>query len=98
MAELIITAADGQVRRFSLSGPVTLGRDPTCEIPLDDLGTSRQHARIRMEGGCYIVEDLGSKNGTILNDIQCDSSRLKDGDEVILGSVVPLSPELSLVE
>jgi sigma-B regulation protein RsbU (phosphoserine phosphatase) len=87
MAELVITATDGDTRSFSLSGAVTLGRDPSCEIPLDDLGTSRQHARIRPEGDGYVVEDLGSKNGTILNDFPCKSARLKDGDEVILGSV-----------
>lgn len=87
MAELVITTADGRTRRHELTGPVTLGRDPFCEIPLDDLGTSRHHARIRPEGDGYLVEDLGSKNGTILNDVQCTSSRLKDGDEVILGSV-----------
>ena len=87
MAELVITTADGRTRRHELTGPVTLGRDPFCEIPLDDLGTSRHHARIRPEGDGYLVEDLGSKNGTVLNDVQCTSSRLKDGDEVMLGSV-----------
>ncbi len=87
MAELVITSADGRTRRYPLTGAVTLGRDPSCEIPLDDLGTSRHHARIRPEGDGFVVEDLGSKNGTVLNNVPCNSSRLKDRDEVVLGSV-----------
>ncbi len=87
MPELVITTADGRSRTHRLSGPVTLGRDPSCEIPLNDLGTSRHHARVRPEGDGYILEDLGSKNGTLLNDVQCTSSLLHDGDEIVLGSV-----------
>ncbi|MFQ5492518.1 MAG: FHA domain-containing protein, partial [Phycisphaerae bacterium] len=87
MAELLITTTDGRTRRHELTGPVTLGRDPSCEIPLDDLGTSRRHARFRPEGDGFMVEDLGSKNGTLLNDVRCRTSRLGDGDVVLLGSV-----------
>lgn len=87
MPELMITTADGVTRRHTLAGPVVLGRDPTCEISFDDPGTSRRHACIRPEGGGYVVEDLGSKNGTMVNDVSCVTARLRDGDEVLLGSV-----------
>ncbi len=87
MPELVITTSDGVSREHTLTGPVVLGRDPTCEISFDDPGTSRRHARIRPEGDWYVVEDLGSKNGTLVNDVLCTTSRLRDGDEVLLGSV-----------
>lgn len=87
MAELFITATDGQTQRVSLTGPVILGRDPTCDVPLEDLGTSRRHARVFHEGDGYVVEDLGSKNGTLLNGVPCRTGRLRDGDEMMVGSV-----------
>ena len=47
---------------------VSIGRDPTCDICLDNAGISRQHARIERTPGGYVVEDMGSANGTFLND------------------------------
>lgn len=47
---------------------VSIGRDPTCDICLDNAGISRQHARIERTPGGYVLEDLGSANGTFLND------------------------------
>ncbi len=87
MAELDVTTTDGRTRRHPLTGAVILGREPGCDILLDDLGTSRRHARIRREGDGYIVEDLGSKNGTVVNDSRCESAPLSDGDVVLLGAV-----------
>ncbi|HUU85852.1 MAG TPA: SpoIIE family protein phosphatase [Phycisphaerae bacterium] len=87
MPELAITTSDGMTRRRTLTGPVVLGRDPSCEVSFDDPGTSRRHACIRPEGKGYVVEDLGSKNGTLVNDVTCTTVRLRDGDEIMLGSV-----------
>lgn len=87
MVELVITTADGRTQRHALTGPVVLGRDPACDIPLEDLGTSRRHARIKPEGDGFVLEDLGSKNGTIINGAVRRLARLRDGDEVLLGSV-----------
>jgi pSer/pThr/pTyr-binding forkhead associated (FHA) protein len=47
---------------------IRIGRDPECEICLDNAGISRHHARIERTPGGYMVEDLGSANGTFLNE------------------------------
>jgi tetratricopeptide (TPR) repeat protein len=45
---------------------VTLGRDPSCELPLRAAGVSRQHAEIVTDAGAFRLRDAGSKNGTLL--------------------------------
>ena len=66
-----------------------MGRDTGCEIPLDDPSTSRRHARFAPGPRGYIIEDLGSKNGTLVNDVPCGEPRpLRDGDRVVLGSTL----------
>lgn len=86
-AELHITLADGRTRRHRL-GPVpqVIGRDPQCDIPIDDLSASRQHARLSLGPSGYFVEDLGSKNGTLVNDVPCTRQALGDGDRILIGS------------
>lgn len=70
-------------------GANILGRAPDAEVWVDALGVSRHHARITLSGGDATVEDLGSKNGTYLRgDRLTTPSRLADGDQIRLGSVV----------
>ena len=53
---------------FALEGnSITLGRHPDCDIVLDAAAVSRQHARIILVDGKYYIEDLHSRNGTLLN-------------------------------
>lgn len=48
-----------------IDGPVVVGRDPGCNIPLQDLGVSRRHAMISpTSSGEFVLTDLGSTNGT----------------------------------
>ncbi len=47
---------------------ITIGRDPTADIFLDNTGVSRDHAKIERTPGGYVVEDMGSANGTMLNE------------------------------
>ncbi|MGB2988313.1 MAG: SpoIIE family protein phosphatase [Phycisphaerae bacterium] len=89
MAELLITLTDGRKLRHVLgSQPEVIGRDAACEIPVDDASASRRHARFTPTPHGYIVEDLGSKNGTLVNDKPCTSQLLKDGDQVLVGSAL----------
>jgi hypothetical protein len=60
-----------------------IGRDERCHLVVDDRRVSRQHARIRLEGDQYLLEDLGSKNGTFVNGQELGEPRfLQDGDEI----------------
>ncbi len=55
-------------KKFPLEGvSVTLGRHPACDIVLESVSVSRQHARILNIDGDFYVEDLHSRNGTLLN-------------------------------
>ena len=69
-------------------GENLVGREPSCPVWLDASGVSRRHARVRVEGDSATVEDLGSKNGTWLNDERItESMALRDGDRLQLGPV-----------
>jgi pSer/pThr/pTyr-binding forkhead associated (FHA) protein len=76
---------------FSVTKGKTLGRTMENDIVLPDSYVSRKHARISYEGGVYVLEDLGSTNGTILNgnDIKgMGKQALKDGDQIQLGTTL----------
>ena len=69
-------------------GENLIGRDEKASIWLDDVSISRHHARIVVDGGGARLEDLGSKNGTYVNDRRITAIvELSDGDAVRLGSV-----------
>jgi DNA-binding winged helix-turn-helix (wHTH) protein len=69
-------------------GESFIGRDPEAVIVLDSLRVSRQHARIVVSSGTAIVEDLGSKNGTVLNGERLSApAPLTDGDVIEIGGV-----------
>ena len=71
-------------------GDNIVGRDPQCDVWLDASGVSRRHARIHVTSGsdAVVVEDLGSKNGTLLlNAPIVGQARLMDGDLIQIGSV-----------
>ena len=93
----IMCLADGTALLISTRGAVsssrylldedeiTVGRDPSSDILLDDSTVSRTHAVFRRINGNYSVIDAGSLNGTYVNRQRVDSQELKNGDEIILG-------------
>jgi serine phosphatase RsbU (regulator of sigma subunit) len=87
MAELSIQSADGSKERFPLvKERVTIGRSRESDVFLPDQWLSRHHAEIRRQGDVYFLQDLGSKNGTLLNGTRIrQQSRLKPGDVITLG-------------
>jgi hypothetical protein len=84
-AMLVLQRGGEAGRRWPLdrSRPLTIGRSEECDIALPDRQVSRYHARISWQGDCYIVEDLGSKNGTHINGQGVTTpAPLHDGDEL----------------
>jgi adenylate cyclase len=64
-----------------------IGRSPDASIRLVDGGVSRQHATIRRDGQLYWVSDLGSANGSFVNDVAVTTTRaLRHGDRVQFGT------------
>ena len=72
------------------AGENVIGRNPECGVWVDAAGVSRRHARLRLdaEQGTASIEDLGSTNGTFVNEARVESpAALRDGDLVHLGTV-----------
>jgi diguanylate cyclase (GGDEF)-like protein len=66
-----------------------VGRSPTVQIIVNEASVSRQHARFVTQADSVLVEDLGSSNGTFVNDVRTDGLvKLNDGDIVRLGTVL----------
>jgi pSer/pThr/pTyr-binding forkhead associated (FHA) protein len=67
---------------------VTLGRSPECDFALNDQNISRRHALIKRTWNGFTVQDLGSKNGVLVNGKRADGpANIKDGDELQIGSI-----------
>lgn len=74
----------GQV--FPLSGDDAIGRDFDSQLRIDDPSLSRSHARVvRQEGGKFVLEDLGSTNGTFIGPDRIQRRELAPGDRIQLG-------------
>ncbi|MBC2716320.1 MAG: FHA domain-containing protein [Desulfobacteraceae bacterium] len=77
---------DNVLKTYSFTQDIVeIGRIPTADIFIDNTGISRQHTRIeRSIGGPYIVKDMGSTNGTFVNDLQINEAALKNNDVINL--------------
>lgn len=83
---LILTEGPERGKRWELKQEtITIGRHASCDIVLLDRRVSRFHARITRQGKNFVLEDLGSKNGTFVNGISVSAPvPLKDGDEIAI--------------
>jgi Protein of unknown function (DUF3662)/FHA domain len=75
--------------RRMIVGPtgVTIGRSRKCDVVLSDPNVSREHAELRPRGGGWVLSDLGSTNGVMLNGRRIDRPEVvKPGDEIELGA------------
>lgn len=77
---------DGTTGEFPLGELTTLGRHPSNTVRLVDREVSKEHATIERMGRDYILRDLGSSNGTFVNGKRVAELRLRDGDEISLGT------------
>ena len=84
-AMFVILAGPGKGSRYLIdSDEVSIGREPTSDIFLDDITVSRKHATLKKKS-TFIVEDLNSLNGTYLNANSISKSSLSNGDELQIG-------------
>jgi len=86
--KVIKGSCPGQI--VELSGDrMVMGRHPSCQIVLDNAAVSRNHAQILESHGTYFLEDLRSRNGTVVNGDKIQGrTELKDGDEIRVCEVV----------
>jgi hypothetical protein len=84
---LVVRSGGGRAgETFRPAGERTrIGRSPECEIFLDDVTVSRNHALLLERDGAYVVEDQGSLNGTFVNRRRIDNATLANGDELQIG-------------
>ena len=84
---LVVRAGGGRAgESFKPTGDRTrIGRSPDCEIFLDDVTVSRNHAVLIARDDGYVVEDQGSLNGTFVNRRRIDTAVLSSGDELQIG-------------
>lgn len=67
---------------------VFLGRSETCDVQIESRFASKKHAVIRQTGNSFVLEDLHSRNGTIVNRIVIERPfNLRDGDEITMGRI-----------
>jgi len=84
-----IEPLDREGERVDVESYVTVGRSNDCELPLSDTYLSSRHARFTMDAGDLLVEDLGSTNGTYVNqELIDDRTLLQRGDIVQVGGVL----------
>jgi pSer/pThr/pTyr-binding forkhead associated (FHA) protein len=87
---LVVYPPDGaRPRTFRMGPSVVVGRDPACEVRLEDTYASQQHARVFAKQDSWYVEDLGSTNGTFVNDQKLAAPALvQPGDRIRVGTTV----------
>ncbi len=84
--ELLVVAGGNSARITIDPGDNTLGRDPNCDLVLDNLTVSRRHARIVQIDGVCTIEDLASSCGTLVNGAEISQRHeLQPGDLIIVG-------------
>jgi len=89
-ANLVVRQGTQAGMSFPLAGnQVVIGREEGLDIVLQDPEASRRHVRISWHGGSFVVEDMGSTNGTFVNGVQITAPQiLNPGDSIGIGQTV----------
>ncbi len=77
-------------KRVELVAKITIGRDSGNDVVVDNKLASRQHAMIQRIKDAYFIKDMGSTNGTFVNDIRIPNEKyikLKRGDKITIGNM-----------
>jgi hypothetical protein len=83
---VVLDEGGGKAGQYRLSGTLQIGRSNACQIRLDDTYISQVHARISNRNGSWVVEDMGSTNGTYLNQRKVTvPTEISAGDRIRVG-------------
>ncbi len=95
--ELVMTAGPTPEKKFTLSKQeIIIGRDANADIVINIAEVSRRHTRMRLEPSGYVIEDLGSTNGTFVNGQRLSGPHmLRAGERIQLGEAVTLNYQVS---
>jgi signal transduction histidine kinase/ActR/RegA family two-component response regulator len=86
-ARIVVLAGKLAGDKYAIDDELTLGRGNQADVKLDDTLVSRMHARIFVhENGSYVIEDLESRNGTVVNGMAITKQVLTYGDRIQIGS------------
>jgi two-component system, cell cycle response regulator len=86
---LVVIYGDDLGRRVPLGNePCIVGRSSKCDVQIDQESVSRNHCRVSYNGKQYAIRDLGSTNGTYVNDELVDEVNLRDGDQIKVGRTI----------
>ncbi|KPK09994.1 MAG: hypothetical protein AMJ68_10520 [Acidithiobacillales bacterium SG8_45] len=86
MSKFIVKFSNEVVDHIDIAqGDMKIGRRPGLEIHIDNLAVSGEHANVFTIGEDSFIEDLGSTNGTLVNNKKITKHHLKNGDSVVIG-------------
>ncbi|HET6658355.1 MAG TPA: DUF3662 and FHA domain-containing protein [Rubrobacter sp.] len=83
--EIVEVVLGDEKHQLDGRGPWSVGRSQENDIVINDPNVSRRHARISRADSGFVVEDLGSTNGTMLDGAPIDRERIEGGDELTFG-------------
>ena len=86
---LVVIYGQDLGRKYNLESPtLVVGRSSKCDIQIDQESVSRAHSKIMNQGKTIRIRDLGSTNGTYVNDEQIEERTLADGDLIKIGRTI----------
>jgi diguanylate cyclase (GGDEF)-like protein len=88
-AALVVIHGEDLGKKYDLDDELVIGRSSKCAVQVDQDSVSRTHARVYADGSKMVVEDLGSTNGTFVNDEQIRGDHpLRNGDLIKIGRTI----------
>lgn len=85
---ICLTGPNKGIAYFIMGNRIVLGRSEKADVRVMDIKTSREHAEIVLVGKDYVITDLGSQNGIVVNDLKVQQHILNNGDKIIIGQTV----------
>ena len=86
MLKILLKLKDKELKTLETDkAEITIGRNENNDIHINNLGASKKHARIFRRNGKYIIEDLKSTNGTLMNNESIITAKLSGSDVITIG-------------